>query len=640
MPECHIASSEIRRQELCDDLPDKTIYKALPAGEFIRILKLQPGEIDQSIECSLEIVGIENSKGSYEAISYVWGDPNDTVEVQCNGLRVAITVSLADALRNFRHTSEPRVLWTDALCINQKDTQEKGHQVKRMGGVYANAKRTLVWLGGNNHNIAADAFALILEANVYFSDSFLQADQSFYKMEPFIPPYPICVDKDRWLGVASFFNHPWFKRVWTVQEAAIAEECRLYWGSVSIYLTDVLEICVWLSKKHDFRSTIHTVVEEMRYLRQRNINLYLQYNVHRPGRWQHSSPGLYYLATRFEEKTFVTVLRAARYLKASDPRDHVYAFLGCPAAIDSEGRTLVEVDYMSSLDDLNLRLAYVLMENAAEGPFVLPTVRHDSRLGLLNGVHPSWLPVWHVAQTYRHRLADERYWYKAGSTRELFTATQYGRNRLSVGACDFDTVIWRSSTMQPDYPTSKLDGVIINFLTSRLDGVFIDTLWDDVRQSSSRLGIAVRHVDFLRTLMIGYPELDSFSAVPDERQQSLFDVYRKSISVARSSNQEVVMEVDERRDATYIENELRWLSNGSIFITKNGRIGIAPRGDLVEVGDVCCIIFGTTVPFLLTPTEEGRHKLISECYIHGVMDGEIMEQFGQGDLSKHRIVLE
>jgi len=88
MSERSVASFEIERLEISDDVSDKTIYEPLPAGEFIRVLKLQPGETDQDIRCSLDVVGIENSKDSYEAISYVWGDANNTVDIQCNGLRV------------------------------------------------------------------------------------------------------------------------------------------------------------------------------------------------------------------------------------------------------------------------------------------------------------------------------------------------------------------------------------------------------------------------------------------------------------------------------------------------------------------------------------------------------------------------
>jgi hypothetical protein len=96
----------------------------------------------------------------------------------------------------------------------------------------------------------------------------------------------------------------------------------------------------------------------------------------------------------------------------------------------------------------------------------------------------------------------------------------------------------------------------------------------------------------------------------------------------------------ESRDVAWLENSLRLIHKSRLFLTEKGRIGLALQGKLIEVGDECCIIFGSTVPFLLTPAREGRHKLVSDCYIHGVMDGELLEQFDESDLSSKQIILE
>jgi hypothetical protein len=265
-----------------DDGREDTIYEPLPQGEFIRVLKLQPGKTEDDIQCNLEIIDIGTSKDAYEAISYVWGDAKHTIDVRCNGLQVPITLSLASALRNFRHPSEPRLLWADALCINQKDDQEKGHQVKRMGEVYANAKCVLVWLGCDIKIIAEDTFALICEANAYFGASFMKAGERLYNMELFEEPYPISIDQDRWSGVVELFEFPWFKRVWTVQEVAVAAECCMFWGSASVDIADVLEICVWLDLNKDFYLTIRGIAGSIKYRSQKSTALYFQYNTNRP----------------------------------------------------------------------------------------------------------------------------------------------------------------------------------------------------------------------------------------------------------------------------------------------------------------------------------------------------------------------
>jgi hypothetical protein len=38
-------------------------------------------------------------------------------------------------------------LWVDALCINQDDIPERSEQVNKMGSIYTNARRVVLWLG-------------------------------------------------------------------------------------------------------------------------------------------------------------------------------------------------------------------------------------------------------------------------------------------------------------------------------------------------------------------------------------------------------------------------------------------------------------------------------------------------------------
>ncbi|RYN30165.1 hypothetical protein AA0115_g4773 [Alternaria tenuissima] len=617
-----------------------SIYEPLPDGEYIRVLKLRPGRYDDIIDCSLSLTNIENSKGSYEAISYVWGDSKHTVDVWCNGLPVSITVSLADALRNFRHPSEPRLLWADALCINQKDDQEKGHQVQRMGEVYANAKCVLVWLGCDVNNVAADTFALICEANAYFESSFVKAGKKASEMELFEEPYPISMDQDRWSGVVELFFFPWFKRVWTVQEVAVAAECRMFWGSASVDIADVLEICVWLGRREDFFVTIQKTVGSIQYRFGRDLALYFQYNTHRPVSWQQSRAGLAYIAAKYKEQTLCGILVASRELEATDPRDHVYALLGCPVAKDGEGRTLVDADYTSSTHVLNIRLAHTLMKSPTEGPFVLSAVHHKSRESLLNSGCPSWVPTWHVPVNRGGQLMHPRYWYRASGSTKFFTSVSPDEEDfLTVGGFVFDKVIWNSNTIQ--YDETGLSYTHANPTARESDELPIDTLLDHVIQTATGLRLAIHQEDIVRTMKFGYPAQSSSHSVSLRLKEEGLEAYKKKPRLARSSGVETAeWTAWEKRLALNFESPLRWSNCSKIFLTENGRLGIIPLGKLIKVGDVCCVIFGATAPFLLAPPKEGRHKLVSECYIHGVMDGEVVQQFAGSDLGGHRIVLE
>lgn len=81
------------------------------------------------------------------ALSYVWGSQRDKVDIELNGTRFAITRNLHGALKRLRHRQRPRMLWVDALCINQKDSQERAAQVSMMAAIYGQTARGLLWLG-------------------------------------------------------------------------------------------------------------------------------------------------------------------------------------------------------------------------------------------------------------------------------------------------------------------------------------------------------------------------------------------------------------------------------------------------------------------------------------------------------------
>jgi hypothetical protein len=119
-------------------------------GRSIRVLRLLSAD-DRSadIECQIEHVDL-NEDPFYEALSYTWGDANDRREIQIDGHRVSVSANLEVALRSLRHehhVGPSRVLWVDALCINQDDLTEKATQIRMMYEIYASAATVLAWTG-------------------------------------------------------------------------------------------------------------------------------------------------------------------------------------------------------------------------------------------------------------------------------------------------------------------------------------------------------------------------------------------------------------------------------------------------------------------------------------------------------------
>ncbi|CAI0651344.1 unnamed protein product [Colletotrichum noveboracense] len=72
----------------------------------------------------------------YEALSYVWGSSALTHTIFVNEKQMRITKNLFHALRQLRSNERDRVLWIDAVCIDQQTYRERGHQVQQMSTIY------------------------------------------------------------------------------------------------------------------------------------------------------------------------------------------------------------------------------------------------------------------------------------------------------------------------------------------------------------------------------------------------------------------------------------------------------------------------------------------------------------------------
>lgn len=98
------------------------IYSRMPPGHT-RLLHLKAGSWYDSLECIL-VPYIVGDPRSYCALSYTWGKPIFSSRIVCNGIELIITQNLSDALRHLRDEHADRLLWIDALCINQADLDE------------------------------------------------------------------------------------------------------------------------------------------------------------------------------------------------------------------------------------------------------------------------------------------------------------------------------------------------------------------------------------------------------------------------------------------------------------------------------------------------------------------------------------
>lgn len=112
----------------------------------------------------------------YEALSYAWGSITAMRSIQITSKvdssrespilprEFPISENLEIALRYLRGKEKPRALRIHAICIDQKNLDERGAEVSRMGILYNRAWWwVVVWLdiSEQNSQLAFDAFTAL-----------------------------------------------------------------------------------------------------------------------------------------------------------------------------------------------------------------------------------------------------------------------------------------------------------------------------------------------------------------------------------------------------------------------------------------------------------------------------------------------
>lgn len=132
-------------------------YRPLLHARDTRLAVLEPADqFSDPVHLSLKRVSLAGLRRTqYEALSYVWGSITGDRRVYCDGKLLYVTSNCESALRYLRLKKRSRILWIDALCINQSSNTEKIRQVPMMGDIYESAVRVLLWLGPGNKDIPA-----------------------------------------------------------------------------------------------------------------------------------------------------------------------------------------------------------------------------------------------------------------------------------------------------------------------------------------------------------------------------------------------------------------------------------------------------------------------------------------------------
>lgn len=560
-------------------------YSALPQGSVFRYLVLKPGQGDDTLECSIHIHTLDEPP-DYEAVSYVWGPPTQNQIILCDGQVLKITQSLSNVLKRLRLRSEPRALWADSICINQKDLNEKGHQVVRMAQIYRSAKRTLICLGDEQDMHAKAAVELIEEINERIVRACRRNDEP-WAIFPYLDPEDPILSNTRWKSLSLLYNSAWFSRGWTVQEAALSQQSLAIWGQYEVEWAKLMRVDVWANWRAPCCAQT--------------------YNVRSPALHWHLYFHQYQHEARFfwEEKHLptiglLTILESARPLVLSDPRDRLYAFLGLPISNEEDGLgTILKLQprYDQEFLDVYKSFAiYYIQEKQEVG--LLDYVQHTQQT--LDTTLPSWIPRWDIELEGGSRLYFPLWQTLTDRISSVHIPLVTG-TELGVRAVILDSIIYVSEVMR--LPKMTLDD--ISNIWKAVAQIDIPTPYPPARRLHA----------FTETL---YGDILPVNVETFQRSQAayLLELHRRT-SEGEAVEYHYWEEIAEGGHMSIYQSLIQLLLRGKrLFLTQRGYFGVAY--DVVRGGDQCGIIFGCKTPSVLRHTGTiNRYRLLGGAYITG-----------------------
>ncbi|CAN9260775.1 unnamed protein product [Alternaria alternata] len=417
------------------DLGGSYTYDILPREKSLRIAELLPGFFNDDVSIQLHTVEWE-SLLEYEAVSYAWGDPTLKAPVFCDGHIIEVTQNLHTALSHFRYEDRSRFLWADALCINQRDIPERGLQVKQMKRIYENAQEVQIWLGADTEDRDAatainaiqivsdflcDKLGISIEEHRVGEDTY----QEYLLKRRADVPLPNKIDlvtDTMWKSLVWLYSHPYFTRVWVIQEISANLHRKVNVGHAKT---------IW-----------------------NRVDLVASYIIMEPAfsdAYGFSPANCWWVATISEliaqPTRWLNILYLVSNYGCLDARDTIYGLRGL-MKLPKDGHML-DPDYSKSTREVyrdSVEAALVNFEKA------------DVLLYITGEEEPSWIPRWNIPMLFRNpfRFGKPMPWKPAGDTKPAWSIDK-DTNVLSLSGFSLDVITHAESYNQLNFANTIID---------------------------------------------------------------------------------------------------------------------------------------------------------------------------------------
>ncbi|KAI8956385.1 heterokaryon incompatibility protein-domain-containing protein [Xylaria longipes] len=569
----------------------------------IRLLNILPGY--GILECVLHQMPLAKEQMFY-ALSYTWGNQNETEKILLDGEPFKVTRNLYDALKQFRERpGSPATIgfpddyfWIDAICLNQDNVEEKARQVPRMMEIYHAALGVIIWLGPNKPmtkserlgretslsstnpvgflqrgNSSADSIIRLLfeKAGSLWTDWELPddvAEEESVLRDVFGESYSAVLHAS-----AELLQRPWFERIWTFQECSLGISSRVFAGRHGVYLDDLIKILKVFAHHHRLLvmtpgfSRIASLIKMKEKWRSKQSNELhgkkLEANV---------------------AECLLEILSCVVRSQATNPQDRLYGLISCVAYLAGKDLPVeLKPDYHQPFEVTYWQYAAYLL--LSTGDLRLFLTQHYN----LQGV-PSWVPDFRGISLRKKvecestvRVSpDKRMLYLQGIRMEYICD-------IVGGWTDPFT-----NGMPPDlhYRIRHVEGRIFK-LASQIRNVNSEAIIDDFFWRAYRL-FDQGGLDGIRRAYTNLKGLSGRNRVwmPRRERDKTTDAFGKYFAIADEMHFSIVL-----------------LDDGTILSVSRRAVEIMPD-------DLVCVFKGATQPTIIRPSEQGdSFVLMGHCEI-------------------------
>ncbi|RMY79653.1 hypothetical protein D0864_09011 [Hortaea werneckii] len=537
----------------------------------IRLLTIYPttDPSEVPVKCSLSHANLgKEPKPTYETISYAWGTSKERKTIVVDDFSLEVPVSAERAIRRMRLRDQSRVLWIDAICVNQADTNEKNHQV----GI--NTSQGLIWLGEADDS-TEKALKSIETAYADFCAETNSFDDLYTKVVYGESPgvlQPIGFKPD-FAALVQFFQLPWFGRRWVIQEAWLAPSSQCIIGNLELSWATTVRGTVWIIYKARMLPGSKGFVEAAT----RVLRIWLMAEKKQAG--GHISLN--------------TIMLSSLGFEVGDERDTVYALLGLWLKLQHQTKLhpLLAPDYHKSPD------ACRSGQRSHPFPLIRPSMQSRS-----TGKEAAVLGCFLVQSARRN-------W-----KRHFRPPSEDSSRILSVRGKMVEHVRAVTKVIDPHKTPDHVVAIIEQ----------LETALSSFRHQDSALNISSR---LGKVLIAGFDHLDK-PATDDLSVRGYVDWFKY---LRRENSWPPLWGTVDESGAATLRNASRYDSafwdvcrNRVLFATESGRLGVGPQ--TMKENDLVSILYGCPYPVILRRCPNSNlHEFIGVAYVEGIMFGEAVE---------------